>query len=234
MTIISIRYFVLAYMKKAIPLQYTIIAALLITDLIYIALYFIAAGIIAPRIINTLSIPLILVFFASGNITPPLSHNLVTKSIILILIVTPLILTSFSATTQYLSNSPVYNIPSDSYDNSYLWFAEHFESNQVVSDVHTGGQYQIFSQIRYFKYGGKEANVYLNDLRPNSYADIAHQKYRNPQGYILLINKILFDKHLTFGSLHAWDTYEPIDPRVVSQNPGLQLIYNDNKILFYA
>lgn len=234
MTIISIRYAILAYEKKAIPLQYTVIAALLVTDLIYIVLYFVAAGIITPRIINMLSIPLILIFVTSDIVIPSLSLNTIAKSILLILIVMPLIFTSFSVMTQYLGNSPEYNVPNGSYDNSYLWFAEHFESNQVVSDVHTGGQYQILSQVQHFGYDNKKIKINLKDLKFDSYKSIMDQRYCNSQGHVLLINKVLFDKHLTFGSLHAWDKYEPINPRVVSQNRHLQLVYNDDKILFYT
>ena len=210
------------YNKRKTPNNYLLITTLLIADLLFMPIYYIVSGSVEPRILLVLSIPILILIVYDSNI------NVMIKSIIIIALITPIILTSISNLYSYVSDNPEKNIPKEIYDNSFDWSINNINSTTLLSDTHTMGHYKLlYNEYGYYQRG--YINITTVDYK--IYKELVNGSYTNINNNIIIINNELYKKHLVYGSILAWTEFEPISPKSLDSNTQLKKVYDDGRIV---
>ena len=125
--------------------------------------------------------------------------------------------------TQY----PQYNTYFERYKPSFFWLSSHLHScGRVLSDSDTSGYYQIlYTKYRVFRL----CLLYIRDIQYPTYDKLVKGIFRPSEDILIALNLELYRKHLVFGSLRAWDKFEPLSLEITLKN-NLSIIYNDHMI----
>lgn len=227
-----IRYFsyVLAYgtmiiliRKRGSKIHYrTLIASLLVSEIIFQIIYFIGSGNVGPRVLIPFSLPLLLIILNGSHFKNRLIR------FVPILLILPILITAISGSYTYLLENPASNLNDEIYTSGFSWTTEHFDEIQILSDSQTIGYYKLL-------YASSETNnckMQVVSINSKSYGQIVDGIYRNSANKILVLNIKLYEKHLLFGSLEDWNTFEPLDPYSVMLNK-LIFIYDDGKVMIF-
>ncbi len=234
MGLVAINYFRRVFKKNSVmssevSLAYSLVLTFLISDIVFKLLYFIATGTVAPAILITFSYPFMLIYLNSrvGQQASFVS-KLNFKKLLTVFLVIAFILTSASSLYSYVKEDPARNLNEEMYKSSFFWIAEHSAAERVLSDAPTSGQYQLlYAYHNIFEHH----RIAISSITYNQYEGVMNLTYENPPNSLLALNAKLYEEHLIFGALQAWNKFEPISPKYISENPQLSIIYNDGRVL---
>lgn len=230
--IFGIKFSINIIRKKDVSNIHIFLIALLISDMLFMLMYFRSTGSFGPRILITFIYPIVIIMLNSKmkNNRNWLRH-ISSRRIITLFLIIPLIFTGTFSVYNYILESPEQNIPIKAYQNNFEWVVKYTHSDTIISDSHTSGHYQLLHRFQRI-YETKPMD--FTDVKYNKYEEIMHHTYSPAEASLLVINEILYDKHLVFRSLDAWNTFEPLSPEYVDENRNLYRIYNDGRmVIFY-
>jgi len=210
---------------KDIPLFHQILISLLISDLLFQLLYYIAIRSVAPKILILFSIPLIILCLFD-NKNGLFRNNKNFSKILAFFLIIPVLLTSFSGLFILFKEEPETNISTDLYDSSIQWTEKYTLPEHFIADSHTLGHFRA----RY------SDNYYLSDITFSTitylqYDQIIKNIWKNTNNEYFIVNSELYNKHLIFGSLESWNKFEPLNPNNLKNNENINSIYNDGRII---
>lgn len=214
--------------KKDVSKTQIFLLALFISDILFLFMYFISTGAIGPRILITFSYPLIIIMLNNHRqLSVKYLNNFNIKMIITLFLIIPVILTSVFSSYNYFVESPEQHINIDTYESGFGWISEYSHADMIISDAHTSGHYQLFYTLQ--KVFDKKQMEFIS-LSYAKYEEIVESTYNPSDNSLLVINEILYEKHLLYQSLQAWNTFEPLSPEYMGQNANLNKIYNDGRV----
>ena len=234
MGLVAINYFRRVFkrdsaMSSEVSLAYSLVLTFLISDIVLKLLYFIATGTVAATILVTFSYPFVLIYLNSsvGQQTSFVS-KLNFKKFLTAFLVIAFILTCISSLYSYVKEDPARNLSQEVYESSFFWIDKHSSAKSVLSDAMTSGQYQLlYAYYDIFEH----QKIAISFISYSEYKRIMNLTYKNSPNSLLALNTKLYDEHLVFGALQAWNRFEPIYPEYISENAQLSIIYNDGGIL---
>ncbi|WP_292381600.1 hypothetical protein [Methanosarcina sp. UBA289] len=228
MLIFAIEFAINIFRKKNVSKNHMFLTSLFISDILFISIYFISTGTLGTRILSTFSYLLILIMLNSDQqFSIKCLNNSNLRVLITLFLIMPLILTSIFSFYNYLIESPEQNVDIDTYNSSFRWISEYTDSDMINSDAHTSGHYQLFYTLGDV-FDKKQMN--FNSLSYAKYKKIVDSTYNPSDNSLLVINEILYEKHLQFQTLEAWNTFEPLSSKYLKQNINLNEIYNDGYV----
>ena len=234
MGLVAINYFRRVFKKDSVmssevSLAYSLVLTFLISDIVFQLLYFIATGTVGPRILITFSYPFMLIYLNSSvGQQASFVSKLNFKKFLTVFLVIAVILTSASSLYSYVKEDPARNLNEEMYKSSFFWIAEHTAAERVLSDAPTSGQYQLlYAYHNIFEH----QRIAMSSITYSQYERVMNLTYENSPNSLLALNAKLYEEHLIFGALQAWNRFEPISPEYISRNPQLNIIYNDGRIL---
>lgn len=226
--IFAIEYAINIIKKKDVSKTQIFLLALFISEILFLFMYFISSGSIGPRILITFSYPLIIIMLNNNRqLSVKYLNNFNIRMIITLFLIIPVILTAVFSSYNYFVESPEQNIYIDSYKNSFGWSSEYSNADVIISDAHTSGHYQLFYMLQ--KIFDKKQIDFIS-VSYAKYEQIVDSTYNPSDNSLLIINEILYEKHLLFQSLQAWNKFEPLSPEYIGQNTNLNKIYNDGRV----
>jgi len=234
MGLVAINYFRRVFkkdrvMSSEVSLAYSLTLTFLVSDILFQLLYFIATRTLGPTILITFSYPFMLIYLNSSvGQEASFVSRLNFKKFLTAFLVIAFILTSVSSLYSYVKEDPARNLNEEMYESSFFWIAEHSRAERVLSDALTSGQYQLsYAYRNVFQYH----RIRMSSIAYSQYQKIMNLTYRNSPNSLLALNTRLYEEHLIFGALEAWNKFEPISPGYMRRNPQLNVIYNDGRIL---
>jgi hypothetical protein len=211
--------------KRPFGSKYVILMALLLADFAYQGLYFITTRSAAPLILLIFTIPFFLILFTDYPL-PKFRGQGFLKRAITILVVVPLILTSCMNIASYVTESPEKNVHLDILQYGDQWLFNNIEGDvTVISDAHTIGHYAIFQNMNGREFDG----ISVDSIGTGRYSELTTGifiKEMDVDSYVA-INHVMYEDHLIFKSLQAWNKFEPLDPIYLRSNPHINSIYFD-------
>lgn len=229
--IFTIEFAINIVKKKNVSKNQMFLVSLFISEIFFMLLYLISTGTIGVRILLTFSYPLIIIMLYNYNNQQSYLkclNNSNLRMIIILFLIIPSVLTAAFSLYNYLAESPEQNISFNTYEDSFEWISKYSRANIIFSDAHTSGHYQLFYNLKNI-FDKIQMDFY--SLNYAKYEKIADSTYDTSDNSLLVINQILYEKHLQFQSLEAWNTFEPLSPEYIEQNINLDKVYNDGSVL---
>ncbi|AKB70027.1 hypothetical protein [Methanosarcina mazei] len=215
--------------KKKVSKNQIFLITLFISEILFIFLYFISTGTFGVRVLLTFSYPLIIIMLNDNqHLCIKCLNNFNLRIIITLFLIIPFILTSAFSLYNYLTESPEQNISIDTYENSFGWISEYSCADMIFSDAHTSGHYQLSYSLKNFFDRNQLDFCSVDYIK---YEKIVNTTYNPSDNSLLVINEILYNKHLQFQSLEAWNTFEPLSPEYIEPNIYLNKVYNDGSVI---
>jgi hypothetical protein len=210
-----------------------IFSILFISEIIFMGLYFFATGITAPRILLTVSLPILLIILNSDikfelNL---LDTSALRKAITIILVLATCSAIPYSAYT-YFEETAEKNIAIEDFEGSLNWILEYIPRNTIISNSHTCGNYMLL--YGHSRHWADTQRLSFGDMTYNVYDELVTMEYDNSGDEILVINDAMYIKHLKQESIQYWNVYNPISPEYVSANKNLAKLYTDGTVFMYA
>jgi hypothetical protein len=235
MGLVAINYFRRVFKKDSVmssevSLTYSLVLTFLISDIVFILLYFMATRTVGLTILVTFAYPFMLIYLNSSvGQQSSFVSKLNFKKFLTAFLVIAFILTSASSLYSYIKEDPARNLNEEMYKSSFFWIDKHSAAEWVVlSDAMTSGQYQLlYAYYNIFEH----QRIAMSFITYSQYESVMNLTYKNPPNSLLALNTKLYEEHLIFGTLQAWNRFEPIYPECISENPQLSIIYNDGRIL---
>ncbi|USS41053.1 hypothetical protein NF865_02220 [Thermococcus aggregans] len=205
-----------------------LLAIIFLGNILFMAAYFSATFIFPPVVFQTLLYPLIVVYLLVDSYSP----KSITKLTSLFLV--GMLVASFGAGTLQIMYTDTFEDTRGEtsfyiYFPSIGWISHHTHNILIVSDGNTGGYLQIILS-KYHLYEISEIRIFKWGITLGIYEKLVKGKYKNEKS-LLVVNTLLFKKHLRLVSLQAWNRFKPLPLKVYIVRNNLSMIYNDNNIV---
>ncbi|AEK73091.1 hypothetical protein GQS_05965 [Thermococcus sp. 4557] len=208
----------------------SLLMVILLGNILFMGAYFSATFIFPPVVFQTLLYPFVVTYILSG--LHPLKNTLKIKLISLFLVGT--LVASFGLGTLQIMYTSTFEdtrgeTSFDMYFPSIEWISHHIQDISIISDGNTGGYYQIILS-KYHLYETSRVKIFKWGITLRIYENLVQGKYRNEKS-LLVVNTLLFKKHLRLVSLQAWNRFKPLPSGSYIVQNNLLMIYNDNNIV---
>ena len=206
-------------------------AILLLSDISFILLYLFATDIIGIRIYTVFSIPylfiMLLSLMKSAGVGKKLRMYIFPALAIFLLL--SIGFTSLIGYEKYYFETPQKNIPANMYYQPASWVTYHSGATRIMSDAHSTGNMLLNIQSL-----NTDQKYRVSTFTTAEYVSLYNSSLTIKDDALLVINAELFYKHLTFGSLRGWTSYEPIPPEKAVNNLNLNSVYTTNAITIFV